>query len=89
MPKNWNGSAPQPFATPHTEPSWKGLDLQPNGYGDVTAPSGTAFCGLKTFGQNVIVLDATTLPLEFRTLTCRKFRRPDQPASTVGGRGTV
>src|SRR5215475_1895567 len=84
-----SGSLPQPLATPHTEPSWNGLKLQANVYGDVVAASGVAFCVLKSLGQNVTVLDATTLPLEFVTLRCRKFRRPDQPASTVAGRGTV
>src|SRR5215472_337765 len=84
-----SGSLPQPLATPHTEPSWNGLKLQANVYGDVAAASGVAFCGLKSFGQNVTVLVATTLPLEFVTLTCKNFRRPDQPASTVAGRGML
>ena len=68
---------------PHTLAFWNGSDAQNCGYGEVDGLSGVARSGLKVSGQNPVRSRATTVPLEFLTVSRTKSRKPLAAAEVV------
>jgi hypothetical protein len=57
-------------------PSGNGSDSHTCGNGEPAGAFGSARWASKEFGQKDVIRDATTLPLEFRTVTRMNRRRP-------------